>query len=379
MKNYLNSYKLQIEIKSPVFIGDGTKIGNREYIFLQRQQKVIISSLQRLYNMVYENGLASEFQRFMMGEKYPLGKWLQEKGFTAADFEKIKRYELDAGDFFIPYDNDSNRSRPPKDIAVFIKDPYGYPYIPGSTLKGVIRSALMVHIIRSNPNRFSGILNTIAHDFERQGKGKGFLQKATSELEAAAFNTLLRDDSHPTDAVNSIMSGLVIGDSKSLSIRQLTLCQKIDLTLDGQEKSLPILRECLKPSATVEFQLTIDKTLFPFDIETIQKALDDYNAVYFENFGKKFHRGDPQDGILWIGGGAGYATKTVTYALFSHKDAMNIVNQAFYNGLGAKIYEEHHHNKDSARGIAPHTYKCTHYQGHLYDMGMSKLHSIEPV
>lgn len=379
MRDYLKSYTLKVETKAPVFIGDGSMIGNREYIYLQRQQKVIIPNLSRLDDMLHDNGLALEFRHFMLGEKQPLGQWLRDKGFTITDFEKVKRYELDAGDYFMPSARDPGRSKPPKDINSFIKDPYGYPYVPGSSLKGVMRSALLAAIVNNDKDVFSKELSSIAECSEERGRGRSFLQRETASLESKAFHTLGCNEKRPSDAVNSIMSGIVVSDSKPLSIHQLTLCQKVDLTLDGHEKALPILRECLKPSTEIEFQMTIDESVFPYGVDTILHALDEYNAVYYEHFGKKFHRGNPEPGILWLGGGTGYATKTISYALFNKRDAMRIADRAFYHGLGRKTYDLHHHSNDFANGAAPHIYKCTHYQGTTYDMGMCKIVSINPV
>ena len=337
---------------------------------------MLVPSLGRMYDAIYKKGLALEFRKFMLGEKKPLGQWLQNNGFSVTELERIKRYELDAGDFFIPSDRNPDRTKPPKDIAAFIKDPYGSPYVPGSSLKGAVRSALLAHLVKSNPSRFEEVIDDLERGNDGEGKRDRYLSKTTREMEEKAFHTLGRNEKRTGDAVNSVMAGLIVSDSKPLSLKQLTLCQKIDVTLDGNEKGLPILREMLKPSTIIEFQITIDTTLFPYDMDTIVKALNEFNSVYYDRFGAKFNRGDPQPGIIWVGGGAGYATKTVVYSLFDEPTALRVADRVFNNTLG-KNYLTHHHNKDIGMGTAPHIYKCTRYQGTLYDVGMCKLVSVD--
>ena len=53
------------------------------------------------------------------------------------------------------------------------------------------------------------------------------------------------------NAVNDCLSGLHVGDSAPVSLEQLTLSQKIDYTLDGKPKPLPLLRETLIPGTEI--------------------------------------------------------------------------------------------------------------------------------
>lgn len=359
---------------SPVFIGSGTSIGNREYIYLQNQHKVIVPDLLKMYMFFAKRGDAEAYQEYMLSEKYPLYRWLTERGYRPSDFLSFRSYELDAGDYFFE-DPRSGRVKPPQDIQCFAKDPYGNPYFPGSSIKGMLRTALLIWIAANEHGRLEGTVRNI-EKANTERATRSFFTREAADLEAKAFNTLNRLEKRASDAVNSIMAGLIVSDSKPLSTGHLTLSQKIDYSLDGMENRMPLLRETIKPGVIIEFDLTIDKTLFPYDLQEMIDALELFNRTYYKSFGESFGRGNPEPGIIWLGGGVGFATKTVIYGLFPKPQAVEIADRVFWNTINSN-YRKHHHDRDLQLGIAPHMYKCTRYGGKLYDMGMLKIESID--
>jgi len=75
-----------------------------------------------------------------------------------------------------------------------------------------------------------------------------------------------------------------------------------------------------------------------------------------------------RNGAVWLGGGAGFLSKTIIYALFDGEEAVRITDQIFRNTLG-NSYSVHKHEKDIQSGIAPHVCKCTWHDGRLLPMG----------
>ena len=82
---------------------------------------------------------------------------------------------------------------------------------------------------------------------------KGNLREEKNQLEQGVFHTLNRNEKRKSDAVNDLLCGLRIGDSEPLRVDDLALCQKIDVTRDGVDKRLPILRECVRPETEIRF------------------------------------------------------------------------------------------------------------------------------
>ena len=89
-----------------------------------------------------------------------------------------------------------------------------------------------------------------------------------------------------------MMSGLLIADSIPLDIKNLTVCQKIDIGTDGKQNAMPMLRECIKPGAEIVFPIKINKDKFCYTVEDI-KRVSNILAKVFENRG---HAGDYKKG-----------------------------------------------------------------------------------
>ena len=49
----------------------------------------------------------------------------------------------------------------PSDIQQHIKDPYGNPYIPGSSIKGMIRTIMLAYDIINNPEKYSDLKDNL--------------------------------------------------------------------------------------------------------------------------------------------------------------------------------------------------------------------------
>ncbi len=368
MNDYLKCYNVKIHALSPIYIGSGEKIGKKEYIYMPWRQKVIIPDFDKMYQNICEKGLRQEFINYMMDNtpKGPsIGQWLQKHQFKEADYERLKKYELDGGEAF------SSRTSRPKEIEAFMKDAYGISYVPGSSIKGMIRTALIAHEIKNNSEKYADTRELIWKNSIERTNRKTCLKDEIKQLEKQVLYTLERDERNAGNAVNDNLSGLHIGDSNPIDLKQLTLCQKIDYTLDYVEKELPLLRECIIPGTDIEFEVSIDSTLCPYDMEDIINAVNDFQEICYKYFYARFRRGSKEKNIVWLGGGCGFLSKTVIYPLFGSR-AVKVVDNIYRNTLGPS-YGKHKHTKDLGLKIAPHVCKCTRYRGKLYDMGMGRI------
>ena len=374
MQAYLKHYQMRITALSPIFVGDGSKLGKKEYIQQGIRKPVIVPDIYKMLQTLRMLRRDNAYGAFMLeNSSMSLGKWLETQQIGQQYIEKWKRYSMDPGDAFVRQ-NTGKRDGTPKEILCFMKDVYEKPYVPGSTLKGMLRTALLCWRIHENPERYAREVDALRKAGGMGGSRRNFMSRETGALEAAVFHTLERDEKNRSNAINSIMAGLIVSDSKPIEEKQLMLSQKIDYTLRGEEKPLPILREALKPGTQIDFELSIDSALCDVTIEEILDALDYFQQVSYDCFYSRFHRGKKAKGTVWLGGGTGFLSKTVLYPLYGPQ-AVKLTDQVFRVSLGKK-YDEHKHAKDPANGVAPHVCKCTRYRGVLYDMGMGKIERI---
>lgn len=370
MNQYLRSYRVTMCALGPVHVGSGREIGKKEYFFLNKGKAVGIPDMQLLYAELKKKGKAEEFERFFLGSgNMSLTQWVERQ--QIFNLEPLIRYRLDCGDAIL--EKGANRLQ----ILGCIKDAYGMPYLPGSSLKGMLRTALLAADIEKDPGKYRQQKSALLQKSNYDASRTSYLKREIGEIEGAAFRTLQRPDSRPLDAVNDTLQGLMVSDSAPLGTGDLTLCQKIDRHTDGKEKPLPILRECIKPGTEIHFTITVDDSVCKVSDQTIWEAARLFMEGYYENFASAFAGMDRLgDDCVFCGGGCGFATKTILYPMFGKKEGIEISKRVFDK---TKVPRVHKHHLDTDYGASPHTIKCTRYQGKLLQMGGCRIERIEAV
>lgn len=362
MGKFLQQYEITVETLSPVFIGSGQKLGKKEYIYDKRKKEAHIIDTAKMYAQLRAFHKVPQYEQYLLFENRDLYFWLRDQGISSKDYQRWIQYTLDCSDAEIYGKN--------KEILTFMKDVYGNPYIPGSSLKGALRTVLLGDQLMKNHST-SKKMDEISENAKRRANKNLYLLQDARRLETDVFHTIVRKNNyHKSDAVNDELSGLRISDSIPLSVSSLTLCQKIDYHIRGQERKMPLLRECLKPKTKVRFKLTIDRTLCNYTIENILQVMD---AVYERNqvFYQKFQLDDPlkEKHMFYLGGGSGFVSKTVEYCAYPERKAIQTVATILRNTTPPV----HKHDKDMSYRAAPHVKKITHYSGKQYAFGLCSI------
>lgn len=247
-----------------------------------------------------------------------------------------------------------------RNISAFVRNGASDAYIPGSSIKGAIRTAILAFLVDGKG---------AAHNISR-------LERRTKDTSVTkALNTV--DFENET---YSVMRAISVSDSAPVSDDNLTICQKIDVHTDGSEKNLPIHRECIKPGVEISLRLNIDvpmfRTLTDKDPkEYITDVLTDFQKSYENIFRSKFNCDTPdytgKCTVMYLGGSVGFVSKTVTYPLLGEREALRKVSRFM-----AESFRMHGHHMDEGKGISPHCLKCTEYDGHLYEFGLCEVAMI---
>lgn len=368
MKRNLKSYQITLTVTGPVFVGSGREISKKEYLFLQNKKAAILN-IEKLYGMLTKKHLQREYEKYMLSnQKETLGVWLRRNQVSVTDTLQCVRYYLENQDTMV----EKGRTL---QIMECMKDPYGNPYIPGSSVKGMLRTILLCDDIIRNPEKYRECREMIKKELfsERNYRGqkinrKQVLARAVSEAERKCYYLLDRPESKSGDAVNDILSGIIISDSEPLDIKDLVLCQKIERHPDGREKKMNLLRECLRPGTKIRFSLTVDESICSVTDKQIMQAIKVFSELYYDNFLRRFIGSDRlMPDTVFLGGGSGFVSKTVLYALFPGKEGIRIIQEIFRK---TGVPENHDHKKDLEYDVAPHILKCTCFQGKTYQMGM---------
>lgn len=367
---YCHLEKLDITIRalSPVFIGSGEAITKKEFIYDKQGRRVYIVDLSGLLTFLEDRSLLKSFELFLLNQKNnDLYSFLREAGITRNQYGLFCRYELAPGEVAA--------TEKFREIQTFIKGPDGMPYIPGSSLKGALRTAIGARLAKEN-----------ARGNHRDGMEKMSvreLSKKAKDLEDRLFCRLdspRRENVKWDSIVNDFMRGLRISDSEPIPFEELTLCGKRDLKPDGKFSSSSVIfyRECLRPGAEVQMSLTFEVPVMKkagIDAGWIEEALQDFVRSHYEKYERFFNTSGltPDTGgncNLILGGGAGYPSKSlVTHIAGSRAGALKTAEK-----IMTSFFPKHGHGHYSSRfKVSPHTLKIASYGGNLYQMGRCRL------
>lgn len=361
MKNFLKNYEFTLTVKGPVHIGDGKTLTKVDYFFYK--DRICFPNLHKMFTYINQMHLINDYESFMYSANNNLTYWLNDKRIISAVAEKCTDYSISLV---------GSSASKPRNLSTFVKDPYGNPYIPGSSLKGLIRTLLLAKEIVDNPDNYAEIESDIRRGIRNpRANRNNMLNRESSTLEEIAFHKLNCSDKRK-NAVNDVFKGLIVSDSQPLSTNDLIVTEKIDYNVVGNEKPLPLYRESLVPNTQVKFNVTIDTSIFNYTIDDILQAVKLFAEDYYTYFSSNF-RGikKPTPNTVWLGGGAGYVSKTIMYNLFGD-DAYNIVSSVL--NVTAK---QHHHDKDKKKGVSPVTVKLTKYNNTLCHYGECTLSITE--
>ncbi len=377
MNQCLKNYSIKITTLAPVYIGGGASLSKKEYVYDAGARTVYVLDLFKMSQGLSQKGLLTRYMTFMQ-KSYGdgLDSFFSQCNLKKTDYMPWVGYSLAAGDAFERI-NSSKKAGTLKGIDCFIKDPYQLPYIPGSSLKGFLRTALLVHeIMQENRSEYNRLRSALDSALRPQGKVSRtfYLSRETQQLEQFFFHTLKRNEKRHSDAVNCNLAGLIVSDSEPIPVDRLILSQKIDMNMKREEKPLPILREAIKPDTVIQTTVTLDSSVCPYTISDIQQAINEMNDIMYRLFYSKFGRGSQDRNIIWLGGGVGFPGKTLWGSMFG-EEYVRKTDQVFRNTLG-KNYFTHKHDKDLSLGVSPHTCKCTRFEGKTYDMGMAKFEVV---
>lgn len=371
--SFLKQYRLQLRTLSPVFIGSGMSLSKKEYIFISKARQVLFVDLHKFFNLLESKRLFKAYEDFVMSGQKDLYVWLMSQKITQDEIQSIKSYAIHAGNAMVTASG-TNLT----EIQLFVKDNYNHPYIPGSSLKGLIRTAILAAITEKKDygSQCLNYSNQI-----REKSGKKILNQEAEGIETDCLNILNLQDKQgraifQSNDVNSIMKGIQVSDSRPLAQDCLTVCAKVDYGTNGLPKSINTARECIKPGITIEHTLTLDTQILAagkMDENTILNSICDFYAMQNQHFLSKFAAVKAMDVStsngceLFLGGGTGFVSKTIVYPMLKEK-GLSLTAQ-----LMQKQFPDHFHVKDIEKGVSPHMLKCTKYDGKIYLMGRCEV------
>lgn len=383
----MHYWKVSLVCQSPVFVGSGEKFKKSEYIYDKRAGKVHFLDESGWIRFLGRHGIMDDFSNALLANPFHLNLfgYLSHQDRLGREYGSIGNimHAMKQEEAILrtePYLG--NRDKGPGDIAGFVLDARGNPYIPGSSLKGAFRTAILAHYILQNRSVYGPEWEKI----KRAAGYKNDMGRAMDELEKKA--SIPQDRYGKRNLVNSYFRGLTVSDA-GLIDGGLCVVPKTDLGLHtSRTHEVSLFRETLEADSKLEFTIGIDddaSAMGHYGIHNFHDLMDvlkefvnfQYEILKkpFENYAKEELQDikNARNADLVLGGGAGYISKTLVYALAPNKeDAVYVVRKLMEN-----MFKRGHHGKDTE--ISPHALKMAEVDGVNYLMGLCYLEGEKPL
>ena len=291
--------RFDIKVAGLVHIGNGQKYGKKDYF--ASGGKIAVLDVREFVRRLNPDQV-SRYCEYLgdMNDKFGLQWFLGNK--RNADLLRIAErsiaYRIDS-----PLATARRGSIQYHDVWQFVKDPYGNPYVPGSSVKGMLRSALLLSMVLGDAGLRDAVDVGALLSWEVSRD-----RNTSNKLNRKAFWKDCQDACDDS-AVSDIMKYVSVSDSAPLSTDDLVFAKKYDrfskddpvdhkldmgkLTiLEGNE--LDVYRECLRPGTTVSVDVVVDDrvdgflTPLRFDAQGIsdmfQRAFDFYSERFLSHF-----------------------------------------------------------------------------------------------
>ena len=151
----MHYWKVLMVCNSPVFVGSGEKFMKSQYIYSKDERKVYFLDETGWIRFLNRHGILDDFSSSLLNNPVHFSLFsyisrqrrLQNKYGSARNILQTMKQE---GAILRTDPFEGNYNKGPKDIHGFTLDVYGNPYIPGSSLKGAFRTAILMHYIFQN-------------------------------------------------------------------------------------------------------------------------------------------------------------------------------------------------------------------------------------
>lgn len=381
----MHYWKVSLVCHSPVFVGSGEKFMKSQYIYDKNERKVLFLDETGWIRFLTKHGIFDDFSTSLLSNPvhFNLFSYISRQSELRHKYGSVRNilYTLKQEGVILraePFEGIDDKG--PKDIQGFTLDVYGKPYIPGSSLKGAFRTAILAHHILEN-RRF------YRNDWEDIKTTAGKKWDMGRVMERLERNVAIAPDREgKKNMVHSYFRGLSVSDAKLVS-GGLCIVPKTDLGLHtSRTHEVSLFREALQGGSVLEFTLGIDdaeSAMGHFGIHgfaDFQNILQDFVNFQYEILKIPFESGareelqdikNAKNADLILGGGTGYISKTLVYALAPNQDeAVYVVRK-----LMKSLFRNGHHDKD--REISPRTLKLVEADGYNYLMGLCYLGGAE--
>ena len=385
MSNRIDHAQLSLTIVSPTNIGGPENLTTKDYMYNYDAGEVYLLNNYEWFRFLAHHNKLEEFELYMQDEMIrPNGRTMYDWAKNAIGASQLTKDTLRSAIGSIMKSSIYNKGRKNSlnDITPQIRGANGDIYIPGSSIKGVIDSAIISHMLRNNKAFRSNVqreLRKVLDVYKRKNARSLFkdIFKMVNLAILKHIHVLTNNEGKPFKGIlASAFRGISISDAMPMDVIKTEVLKKEDSCIDEDGiHDISVHRECILPNQQFSFTLTLDTAMTKeIGITSIDQVLDilqeDFDATH-KLLASKFKKVSPSvfkaldSANAYIGSNTGFIQKTIIMAAFTddEKTGIDIIRAI----LDVNFQKAKHDSKD--KFMAPRAIKLVKWNGNYYEMG----------
>lgn len=252
---------MKLEVLSPLHIGSGETLTPADFVIIN--DEVIVLDLDRLISALPTEDI-DEILETLKSVPYPWEKILAKYHLNARSFEKYSLKLI------------GKKRKESMQIRAFIKS-NEKPFIPGSSIKGAMKTAVMYKVVKENRWLLNQAVNWLDSNIHSPKDARKFMKKADDWLEAMIFG----HERGRYEPKKDPFKAVIVRDSESLSPRHLKV---YGVEIIGESGEIPTYVEGIE-DVTVAFDIDIQESILRLNMERLNGKLKE---IVEKSTGKKF-------------------------------------------------------------------------------------------
>ena len=385
MSNRIDHAQLSLTIVTPTNIGGPEKLTTKDYMYNYDVGEVYLLNNYEWFRFLARHNKLAEFEIYMQNEMVrPNGRTMYDWAKNTIGASQLTKDVLGPaiGSIMKSSIYNEGRKNSLNDITPQIRGANGEVYIPGSSIKGVIDSAIISHMLRNNKAFRSNVqreLRKVLDVYKRKNARSLFkdIFKMVNQAIIKHIHVLTNNEGKPLKGIlASAFRGISVSDAMPMAAIQTEVLKKEDSCVDEDgTHEISVHRECILPNQKFSFTVTLDTAMTKeIGITSVNQVLEilqeDFDATH-ELLSSKFKKVSPsifkalEPANAYIGSNTGFIQKTIIMAAFTDNEETGIdIIRAI---LDVNFQKAKHASKDHF--MAPRAIKLVKWNGHYYEMG----------
>lgn len=390
MSNRIDHAQLSLTIVSPTNIGGPEKLTTKDYMYNYDAGEVYLLNNYEWFRFLARHNKLAEFETYMQNEMVrPNGRTMYDWAKKTIGASQLTKDVLGPaiGSIMKSSIYNEGRKNSLNDITPQIRGANGEVYIPGSSIKGVIDSAIISHMLRRDARFRAAVQQKLKellykyrdfqYDKRRFKREFNSILSEVNKLIDCNIQVLFKNSEKRVNGIlASAFRGVSVSDAMPIESIKTEVLKKEDTCLDEDgTHEISVHRECILPNQKFSFTVTLDTAMTKeIGITSVDQVLailqEDFDATH-KLLASKFKKVSPsifkalEPANAYIGSNTGFIQKTIIMAAFTddEKTGIDIIRAI----LDMNFEKAKHATKDSS--MAPRAMKLVKWNGHYYEMG----------